>query len=375
MREYLLTLAVAAAVTYLLVGLAGQFARRVGAVPLVRDRDVHDTPIPRMGGLAMLGGFLAAMLVAAFLPRLSRVFTDSADARALISAAIVICMVGALDDIFDLDALTKLAGQVLAAGLMVTQGLQLYWLPLPGGPFVLSPAMGALVTLLIVLVTVNAVNMVDGLDGLAAGVIGIGAAAFFAYTYLLSVGQGLSRMTTPALATAVLTGICLGFLPHNIYRARIFMGDAGSMLIGLVLAAASIGLTARFDSQALPDASFLPAVLPLLLPFAVIAVPFTDLLSAVWRRTRAGRSVFSADKQHLHHRLLDLGHSQRRAVFVMWAWAGLLAFGVVGVSLVGGAAWVVVLVLFGAAVAMTVLGGRLSREHDPEQATGKVPLS
>jgi UDP-GlcNAc:undecaprenyl-phosphate GlcNAc-1-phosphate transferase len=367
-REYLLTLVVAAAATYLLVGIAGRMAYRVGAVPPVRERDMHALPVPRLGGVAMLGGLLAGMLVAAFLPRLSRVFTDTADARALLSAAVVVCLVGVADDILDLDALTKLAGQLLAAGLMVVQGLQLYWLPLPSGTFVLSPLMGALLTVLIVVVTVNAVNFVDGLDGLAAGIIGIGAAATFSYTYLLSVDQGLSRMTTPALAAAVLTGVCAGFLPHNVYRARIFMGDSGSMLIGLVLAAASISLTARFDSQTLPDSTFLVAVLPLLLPVAVIAIPFVDLLTAVWRRTREGRSMFSADKQHLHHRMLDLGHSHRRAVALLWFWAALLAFGVVVVSLVGGAAWAFVLAGFAVAIALTVLGGARDRAAAPAQA-------
>jgi UDP-GlcNAc:undecaprenyl-phosphate GlcNAc-1-phosphate transferase len=364
-REYLLTLVVAAAATYLLVGMAGRLAYRVGAVPPVRQRDIHALPVPRLGGVGMLGGLLAAMLVAAFLPRLSRVFTETADARALLSAAVVICLVGVADDILDLDALTKLAGQLLAAGLMVVQGLQLYWLPLPSGTFVLSPLMGAVLTVCIVVVTVNAVNFVDGLDGLAAGIVGIGAAATFSYTYLLSVDQGLSRMTTPALAAAVLTGVCAGFLPHNVHRARIFMGDSGSMLLGLVLSAASISLTARFDSQTLPDNTFLVAVLPLLLPIAVIAIPSVDLLSAVWRRTREGRSMFSADKQHLHHRMLGLGHSHWRAVALLWFWAALLAFGVVAVSLVGGAAWAFVLVGFAVAVALTLWGGARERAAEP----------
>jgi UDP-GlcNAc:undecaprenyl-phosphate GlcNAc-1-phosphate transferase len=185
------------------------------------------------------------------------------------------------------------------------------------------------------------VNFVDGLDGLAAGVVGIGALAFFSYSYLLAVVEGLSRMTLPALLSAVLAGICLGFLPVNVHPARIFMGDSGSMLIGLLLAAMAISLTGQLDPQLLPGGSVLPALLPLLLPVAVIAIPFVDLLAAVWRRTRAGRSPFAPDKQHLHHRLLDLGHSHRRAVTIMWIWAALVGFGLVLVALVGGAATVV----------------------------------
>jgi UDP-GlcNAc:undecaprenyl-phosphate GlcNAc-1-phosphate transferase len=335
-REYVLTLLVAAATTYLLVGLAGRVAHLVGAVPPTRDRDVHREPVPRLGGTAMLAGMLAGLLVASYLPRMSAVFRESDDARALLTAAVVICAVGVADDVWGLGALTKLAGQLLAAGLLVVQGVQLIWLPLPSGPLVLDPVQGSLLTVLLVVATVNAVNFVDGLDGLAAGVVGIGALAFFSYAYLLTVEQGVSRLTTPAMVTVILAGMCLGFLPHNVNPARIFMGDSGSMLIGLLLAASSITLTGKFDSQVVGDASVLPALLPLVLPVAVIAVPFTDLLLAVTRRTRAGRSPFAPDKQHLHHRLLEIGHSHRRAVVVMWIWTALVAFGVVVVALVGG---------------------------------------
>jgi len=335
-REYLLTLLVAAGATYLLVALSGRIAHRVGAVPPTRDRDVHRDPVPRLGGLAMLGGLLAAMLVASYLPRMRRVFEESTDARALVLAAVVICLVGVADDIWGLSALTKFAGQVLAAGLLVQQGVQLIWLPQPsGGVLTLEQTQGAVLTVLLVVGTANAVNFMDGLDGLAAGVVGIGAAAFFAYAYLLTVEGGFSRLTTPALVTAILCGMCLGFLPHNVYPARIFMGDSGSMLIGLMLAAGSISLTGSFPTQA-ADISLLPALLPLLVPVAVIALPFTDLLMAVTRRTRAGRSPFAPDKQHLHHRLLEIGHSHRRAVLIMWVWAGLVAFGLVVIGLVGG---------------------------------------
>lgn len=336
MREYLLTIMVAAATTYVLIGPVGALAHRLGAAPEARDRDVHRFPTPRLGGLAMMGGLLAAMVVASSLPQLSVVFEVTADARAVLTGALVIGLLGFADDVLDLGAVTKLAGQVVAAGLMVVQGLQLYWLPLPSGPLVLSPALAGLLTVFTVLVAVNAVNFVDGLDGLAAGVVGIGAAAFFSYSYILAVEEGLSRMTMPALISASLIGMCLGFLPANINRARIFMGDSGSMLCGLLLAAGSISLTGQFDSQAVPGSSFLPAILPLLLPVAVIAIPFVDLVAAIWRRARAGRSVFAPDKQHLHHRLLERGHSHRRTVAILWVWAGLVAFGLVLVSLAPG---------------------------------------
>lgn len=335
MREYLLTFFIAASVTYLVVGLSGRLAHWFGAVPPTRDRDVHLGPVPRLGGTAMLAGMLAAMLVASYLPRLRGVF-ELTDARALITAAVVISLVGAADDIWDLPALTKFAGQVLAAGLLVVQGVQLNWLQLPGATISLDPVQGALLTVLLVVSTANAVNFIDGLDGLAAGVIGIGAAAVATYAYLLTVEQGYSRLTTPTLIAVVLMGMCAGFLPHNINPAKIFMGDSGSMLIGLMLAAASISLTGRFPSTELEGSSLLLTLLPLMLPVAVIALPFIDMTLAVVRRTRAGRSPFSPDKQHLHHRLLQVGHSQRRAVAIMWVWAAIVSFGVVGIALVGG---------------------------------------
>jgi UDP-GlcNAc:undecaprenyl-phosphate GlcNAc-1-phosphate transferase len=329
-REYLITMLVAAGTTYLLVGPASALARRVGAVPATRDRDVHRAPVPRLGGLAMLGGLLAAMLVASFLPKMSLVFDGSSDARALLTAAAAICLVGAADDLWDLSALTKLAGQLLAAGLLVAQGVQLIWLPLPtGGTFSLDPAQGALLTVLLVVATANAVNFIDGLDGLAAGVVGIGAAAVFTYVYALTVAGDLVRLTMPALVTAIIVGVCLGFLPHNVHPARVFMGDSGALLLGLLLASGTITLTGRFPAQGELESTFLLAVLPLLIPVAVIALPATDMLLAVFRRTGAGRSPFTPDKHHLHHRLLDLGHSHRRAVLIMWAWAALIGFGVV----------------------------------------------
>ena len=205
---------------------------------------------------------------------------------------------------------------------------------------------------MVIVGTMNAVNMVDGLDGLAAGVVGIGAAACFAYTYLLSVEEGLELATAPALISVVLCGVCLGFLPHNFSPARVFMGDSGALLIGLVLAASSVTLTGQIDPSAVPGGqSLLLALLPLILPIAVLAVPLLDLFLAIIRRTRAGLSPFEADKQHLHHRLLELGHSHPRAVLLMYGWSGTVAFGAVTVSLLQG--WTVRVVAIGALMVLT----------------------
>jgi UDP-GlcNAc:undecaprenyl-phosphate GlcNAc-1-phosphate transferase len=356
-REYVLVFLVAASVTYLLTVVAREIALRTGAVAPVRDRDVHDEPVPYLGGLAMLGGLVAAYIVAMQLPFLSRsgpfVFRD---AGIVLIAGALICAVGVLDDLFELDALTKLGGQVLAAGFLIVFNIQYVFLPTPDGTqFALDASQGALLTGFIVVATVNAVNFVDGLDGLAAGVVGIGAVAFFLFCYQLTRFNDASRATTSALLTAALAGACAGFLVHNFHPARLFMGDSGSMLIGLVLSASAVTLTGQFAETDLSQgaagsqASLLPTLMPLLLPISLLVVPMLDLVMAVVRRTRAGRSPFAPDKQHLHHRLLEIGHSQRRAVLIMWLWAGLVAFGTVLASLYTGP-W-----MWGSLVAMTAL--------------------
>jgi UDP-GlcNAc:undecaprenyl-phosphate GlcNAc-1-phosphate transferase len=343
-REYLLVLCVAAAVTYLLTPVARSFALRIGAMAEPRDRDVHAVPTPRLGGLAVYAGVCAGFLVASALPALSRVFVYS-DVQATVVAGGLIVLLGAVDDRWGIDALTKLAGQVLAAGVMVLIGLEVILLSLPGiGTVSLGPE-SVLLTVGVTLLTVNAINFVDGLDGLAAGVGAIAALAFFAFSYgvasgALTGGLAPDRITSPTLIAAVLAGACLGFLPHNFNPARIFMGDSGSMLIGLMLSAAVISLTGQTSFANLaslgPTASTLPVLVPLLLPLAVLAVPVVDLLLAVVRRTRAGRSPFAADKEHLHHRLMEIGHSHARAVLVMYFWTALLGFGAVAVSISGG---------------------------------------
>ena len=373
MREYLLVFLVAAATTYLLTVVAREIALRTGAVAAVRDRDVHDEPIPYLGGLAMLGGLWAGYLVARELPFLSTsappfVFRD---AGIVLIAGALICAVGVLDDLFEIDALSKLGGQVLAAGFLIFSGIQYTFFPTQdGSQFSLDPAQGALLTVFIVVATVNAVNFVDGLDGLAAGVVGIGALAFFLFCYQLANFNEVSLATTGALLSAALAGACAGFLPHNFHPARLFMGDSGSMLIGLVLSASAVTLSGQFSGSdvtqgaAGSQASLLPTLLPVLLPVSILIVPIVDLALAVVRRTRAGRSPMAPDKQHLHHRLLEIGHSQRRAVFIMWMWAALVAFGTVLASLfTGGWMWFSVSAMAVVTVALTFLLPKLQRPH------------
>ncbi|UDY24724.1 glycosyltransferase family 4 protein [Nocardioides sp. Kera G14] len=362
MRAFLLLFLVAGSVTYLLTVVSREIALRTGAVAKVRDRDVHDEPIPYMGGVAMFGGLVAAYLVAREVPFISGGSPFiTRDAGAVLIAGGVICLVGVLDDIVELDALTKLGGQVIATAVLIGFHIQYYWVSTGNEHvFVLDPAQGALVTALVVIATVNAVNFIDGLDGLAAGVVGIGALAFFAFSYTLSRVNEVDRATTPALLAVALAGACAGFLVHNWNPARLFMGDSGSMLIGLVLSASAVSLSGTFTSGQLSQgaggaqSSLLPTFLPIALPLLILIVPLADLVLAVVRRTRAGRSPFAPDKQHLHHRLLEIGHSQRRAVLIMWLWAALIAFGSVFASLYTGAVvWVILAVSLLGTLALT----------------------
>ncbi|GLW69172.1 undecaprenyl-phosphate alpha-N-acetylglucosaminyl 1-phosphate transferase [Kitasatospora phosalacinea] len=342
MREYLLVMFVSAAVTYLLVSPVRKFAIAAGAMPAVRARDVHREPTPRLGGIAMFGGLLAGLLAASQLSGLGRMFVQSADIKALLSGAGIMFVLGVLDDKWGVDALVKLGGQMIAAGVMVWQGVTVISIPVPGyGTVPTTPTQGMLISVVLVVVMVNAVNFIDGLDGLAAGMVCIAAMAFFLYSYRLWLGYGINDAAPAALFTAVLIGMCLGFLPHNLHPARIFMGDSGSMMLGLMLAVAAISITGRVDpdlvtaqtgSQTTAIHALVPIYIPLILPLTVIALPLADLLLAVVRRTWAGRSPFAADKQHLHHRLLEVGHSHSRAVLIMYFWAALIAFGTVAVS-------------------------------------------
>ncbi|MFF1478235.1 MraY family glycosyltransferase [Streptomyces sp. NPDC058301] len=367
-REYLLTLCVTAAVTYLLTGPVRKFAIATGAMPEIRARDVHREPTPRLGGIAMFGGLCAGLLVADHLDSLNGVFERSNEPRALLSGAALIWIIGVLDDKFEIDALIKLGGQMIAAGVMVVQGLTILWLPIPGvGAVSLTSWQGTLLTVALVVITINAVNFVDGLDGLAAGMVCIAAAAFFMYAYRIWFGYGIEAAAPATLFAAILMGMCLGFLPHNMHPARIFMGDSGSMLIGLVLAAGAISITGQVDPDALrmnlslsgsereATHAMLPVFIPLLMPLTIIAIPVADLVLAIVRRTWKGQSPFAADRGHLHHRLLEIGHSHSRAVLIMYFWAALIAFGTLAYSVHSASMWIVFVIVALSAVGLVLL--------------------
>ena len=357
-REYLLAGLTAAVITFLLVGPVRLLAIKLGAVAWPRGRDVHVTPTPRWGGLAMLGGVLAGVAMAYQLPALRLAFdTSSAEVLGAVLAGVLLVGVGVLDDRYDLDALTKFAGQTTAAGVLIIFGVQgsTFWIPFGGGGDGISGSVlslgygqGMLLTVLFTVVLVNAMNFVDGLDGLAAGIGMIGALAVgtFAISLILQYGNDPSYYS-PALIAAVLGGACVGFLPHNFNPARIFMGDSGSMLIGVLLAAATTSASGKIPVVVDSPRYYLASLAPLIVLAAVLFVPVLDLAMAVVRRTRAGMSPFSPDKMHLHHRLLEIGHSQRRAVLLIYLWAGVLAFGAVALTFITDAVVVLWTVGFG----------------------------
>jgi UDP-N-acetylmuramyl pentapeptide phosphotransferase/UDP-N-acetylglucosamine-1-phosphate transferase len=249
-REFLLVLCVTAAVTYLLTGPVRKFAIVAGAMPEIRERDVHREPTPRMGGIAMFGGMCAGLLVASKLTTLSSIFSSSngSDVPALLAGASIMWVIGVLDDKWGVDALVKLGAQMVAAGVMVWRGLTILWLPVPGiGAVSIPETWGTLLAVALVVMSVNAVNFIDGLDGLAAGMVCIAALAFFVYAYRLSYGYGVPDALPATLFSVVLVGMCVGFLPHNLHPARIFMGDSGALLLGLVLSVSMISLSGRVD--------------------------------------------------------------------------------------------------------------------------------
>jgi UDP-GlcNAc:undecaprenyl-phosphate/decaprenyl-phosphate GlcNAc-1-phosphate transferase len=332
--EYVLVACVAAAVTFMLTPIARRVAIRWQALAMPRDRDVHAVATPRLGGVALFTGFALALFVAARLPSLDRSFDNGPEMPWVVLSAAIICAVGIIDDRYELDSLTKLAGQVLACGIMVTKGgVQLLLIPLGHSTVSLGRDLGIPVTILFALLIINAMNFIDGLDGLASGVTVIAASAFFVFSFHMAKDGFTDVSAAPTLLAAALAGACAGFLPHNFWPARIFMGDSGSMVVGLVLAAAATSATTSADPQAFDSAlGSVAFYLPLLIPVAVLALPFIDLSLAIVRRVRKGRSPFAPDKQHLHHRLLELGHSHRRAVLLLYFWSALVAAAGVGVS-------------------------------------------
>jgi len=324
---YALVLITATVVSYLVSILLWKVGGRWVKQRDIRDRDVHQTPTPRLGGLAIFVSMLAATAVASQVGWFDEVFDNPRDVYALLGAAAIVVAIGFVDDLIDLDWLTKLAGQILAAGLVAWQGVQIVSIPI-GGLTLFSPTLSLVLTVLAIVLVMNAVNFIDGLDGLVAGVTLIASGVFFIYSFLLATGEAdTPYFNYASLFTAILLGGMLGFVPINWHPAKLFLGDSGSLLVGLIMATTAISVTGQIDPATVSASQLLPAFIPMLLPLAVLIVPLLDFLLAVLRRLRAGMSPFEADRQHLHHRLLDMGHTHLQAVLILYAWTAVLAVG------------------------------------------------
>jgi UDP-GlcNAc:undecaprenyl-phosphate GlcNAc-1-phosphate transferase len=331
---YVLVLGVSAAVSFGGSWLIWKLSHSYRLYPKIRERDVHTRPTPRLGGVAIFLGILVAFGVGSLLPPLALIFREPLQVPAVLGAALLIVVIGVIDDIWDLDWFTKLAGQVLAAGILAWQGVQIGWLPLPGTLFSLSSYQSLALTIFVVVLVMNAVNFIDGLDGLVAGVAIIASGAFFIYGYAVSYGptEQSDYFNLAQFITAALIGACLGFLPFNWRRgddkpARLFMGDGGALVVGLLMATSTVALAGQIAPQSITATAALPTFIPIILPLAVLIVPLADFTLAVLRRLRAGKSPFSADRKHLHHRLLDMGHSHTHAVVIFYAWTAVASGG------------------------------------------------
>ncbi len=323
MWRYAVVFGVAAVVTFALTPAVTRLSIRWGAVVKPDERRIHERPTPTLGGIAMLLGLLAALGVGRLLPGFGPTF-ESSEPFGLAIAAIVILAVGVLDDLRDVSAPAKVAGQVFAASILGLAGVVMFYFRVPFADFyVLSPDLGFIITVLWVVAISNAVNIIDGLDGLAAGVIAIAAGAFFVYSYRLADVGLLSPDNMAPLIVAITCGVCVGFLPHNFHPAKVFMGDSGALLLGLLMAATTISVGGRTADQFSGQTYFFFA--PLVIPFVILGVPFIDTALAIIRRARRRSSLSQADKEHLHHRLMRQGHGQRRSVLILWAWTAILS--------------------------------------------------
>ena len=360
MRPYLFVFVVTAAVTFVTTPVVRRVSLRLGWIDHPSDRKVHPVPTPTAGGLAIYLGVAAGLLLGRYVPSLSGLYETSSELDAALIAATITVVLGVVDDVRGVSALGKLAGQLFVAGLLVLLGLQLLYFYFPG-PGVVSPSpdLAVPLTVLWIVALMNAVNLIDGLDGLAAGMVAIAAIAFFAY---FRTPDGATDASVAALTSAIAAGAAIGFLPWNFYPAKIFMGDSGSLLLGLLMAVATIsGVGQNLEG---PSGGDLAAIaIPIAVPLLVLAVPLLDVVLAIVRRMRKGIGIGHADKEHIHHRLMDIGHTHRQAVLLMYLWSALISGCALVVAFVDGR--VLVAAILATAVLVAAVLPRLIRDRTP----------
>jgi UDP-GlcNAc:undecaprenyl-phosphate/decaprenyl-phosphate GlcNAc-1-phosphate transferase len=328
--SYLLIGLVAAVATFICTPIVERVARRLGLVVEPDDRRVHAVATPDVGGIAMFIGLMTALGVARLDDHFDRVFARNSEPRGVALAASVMFLVGLIDDIREISAPAKVVGTVAVAILLVNDGVTMYSFRFPYlGAFTISDDWMLVVTVLWLLVMTQAINLIDGLDGLAAGIVAIGASAYFIYSLRLS-DPNVAVLPLPTIApliAIVTVGICVGFLPHNFNPAKIFMGDGGALLLGLLVAVSTsvVGGRAGSDPQSGYAGQTYFFLAPLVIPLFILGVPILDTLFAIVRRATRRQGVATADKGHLHHRLMEMGHGQRRSVMILWGWTALLS--------------------------------------------------
>jgi UDP-GlcNAc:undecaprenyl-phosphate/decaprenyl-phosphate GlcNAc-1-phosphate transferase len=321
---------VAAVTTTVATPIVRRLAWRFHWVAAAGERRVHTEPTPDVGGIAMFLGFMAAMVVAWRLDVFHGIFSsNNSEPLGVVLGAAVIFVCGLLDDLFELSAPAKVTGILVAGVVLAYFGVTMYFFRIPFlGVVYLGQDLSPLLTVLWLMVMANAINLVDGLDGLAAGIVAIASGTFFLYSERLESAGKLTQVPPnigPLIAIIVL-GICVGFLPHNFNPARIFMGDSGALLLGLLMAVSTavVGGRADPDFQQFSGQTYF-FFAPLFIPLVILGVPIVDTLFAIIRRARRRRGIALPDKEHLHHRLMRLGHGQRRSVLILWLWTALLS--------------------------------------------------
>lgn len=321
---YLIVGATAAVVTFVLIPVVIRLSPRLGAIVEPDERRVHTHPTPTAGGAAMIVGMLSAVVVSFVHPAFEEVMAARTEMLGVVVAALVIWSVGFVDDVREISAPAKMAGMVLAGSLLSLTGVSILVFRVPFFDVLfLSADWSFFITVFWVVVMANIVNVIDGLDGLAAGIVAIASATFLLYALRLGNEEVLDPSNPGALWAVIALGVCVGFLPHNVHPARIFMGDGGALMLGLLMAASTMSVGGRATTEFSGQSFFFFA--PIFIPLVILGVPVLDALWAVLRRTVRGRSFAQADKEHLHHRLMNLGHGHRRAVLILWAWTALLS--------------------------------------------------
>jgi len=362
-RHYLVVFVVTAGVTFLATPLVRRLSLRLGWIDRPSDRKVHPKPTPTVGGAAIFIGVLAGLTVSRVVPFFDGLYETSSELDATVIAATMIFVIGLVDDTRGVSALGKLTAQILVAGVLVLLGVQLLWFYFPGqGVLSLSPDLAVPLTVAWVVLTMNAVNLIDGLDGLAAGIVTIAAVSFFAY--MGRSPDGSVDASVAALLSAIAAGGALGFLPWNFHQAKIFMGDSGALLLGLVLAVATVAGVGR-NAQGPSGGDVAVVAIPVAVPLFVLAIPLIDVILAVLRRVRRGTSIGHADKEHIHHRLMEVGHSHRQSVLLMYLWSALISASALAVAFIDGRTTVALLWAVAALVGTLVPWslGRMSRRR------------